>query len=469
MLEEAKKVVIVGGGITGITAAYYLQKQAKEKSLPLTVMLIEATPRLGGKIKTIHKDGFIIERGPDSFLARKNSAARLAEAVGLSDQLVTSANGRSYVIANGQLHPLPGKTSMGILTQLSSFLTSSLFTIPGKIRACADFILPKSHPQSDQSLGRFFRRRLGDEAVENLIEPLLSGIYAGDIDKLSLMATFPRFYELEQTYRSLLIGMTRTMSASEQARGKDAGAFMTLKNGLETLVEAIEENLEEGSVLKGTRVDKIEMGAEGAYHLALNSGKTIRADSVVVATPHPTLPAMMPQYSFFAELKDMAATSVATVAMAFPKEAMAKNMNGTGFVVSRNSDFTVTACTWTHKKWPHTAPEGKGLLRCYIGRSGDETVVELSDAEIEHIVMEDLNKAMDIPKQPEFTIVSRWEKAMPQYTVGHKERLAEMRKQMNQDLPGLFIAGSSFAGVGLPDCIDQGEAAVRKVLDYLQF
>jgi oxygen-dependent protoporphyrinogen oxidase len=176
---------------------------------------------------------------------------------------------------------------------------------------------------------------------------------------------------------------------------------------------------------------------------------------------------MLPQYDFYSPLKDMKSTSVATIAMAFPSEAIEQDIDGTGFVVSRNSDFTITACTWTHKKWPHTTPKGKVLLRCYVGRAGDETVVDLSDSELEKIVLEDLNKTMNISMKPDFTIVTRWKNAMPQYAVGHIERMEKIKQSTQKELPGLFLAGSSYEGLGVPDCIDQGEEAVEKVLAFL--
>ncbi|MBM7647602.1 oxygen-dependent protoporphyrinogen oxidase [Bacillus ectoiniformans] len=467
-MEKTKKIVVIGGGITGLSTAYYLQKAAKEHQLPLEVTLIEATHRLGGKIQTVKKDGFVIERGPDSFLERKASAVRLAKEVGLSDQLVNNATGTSYVLVNGKLHPMPGGSVMGIPTQLAPFVTTGLFSVPGKLRAAGDFVMPKSDPKNDQSLGQFFRRRLGDEVVENLIEPLLSGIYAGDIDQMSLMSTFPQFYQVEQKYRSLVLGMKKSTPAPKQVKGaKKKGIFMTFKDGLETFVDAIEDKLTPGSVMKGVRVESVEKTEDSQYQLSLNSGQQLLADSVVSTVPHFVLPSIMPQYRMFDILKEIPSTSVATVAMAFPAEAIKNVKDGTGFVVSRNSDYTITACTWTHKKWPHTTPEGKVLLRCYVGRAGDEAVVDLSDAEIERIVLDDLNKTMKVTSAPDFTIVSRWKEAMPQYTVGHKDRLAEINKQLLAQAPGLFIAGSSFEGLGLPDCIDQGEAAVEKTLSYL--
>jgi protoporphyrinogen/coproporphyrinogen III oxidase len=469
--EEKQKVAIIGGGITGLTAAFYLQKTARENNLPIEIKLIESSHRLGGKMQTVVKDGFTIERGPDSFLARKTSIIRLAKEVGMDHQLVPNSTGKSYVLVNEELHSMPGGSIMGIPTEIGPFITTKLFSLPGKLRAAADFILPKSPSGQDQSLGEFFRRRMGNEVVENLIEPLLSGIYAGDIDHLSLMSTFPQFYEVEQKYRSLIIGMKKSLPSqpkkTESKQQKGTGGFLTFKSGLQSFAEAIEAKLEPNSVLKGHRVEKItKMNNE--YEIYLNNGESLTIDCIIAATPHKVTQSMFSQYDFFDPFKTVPSTSVATVALAFPKEAIKKDIDGTGFVVSRNNDYSITACTWTHKKWKHSTPEGKVLLRCYVGRAGDETIVELSDDQIIKIVLDDLKKTMDITMEPEFAIVSRWKNAMPQYTVGHKQRLETIFQHVKKELPGVFLAGASYAGVGVPDCIDQGEAAVKGVLEYLQ-
>jgi protoporphyrinogen/coproporphyrinogen III oxidase len=469
VLEEKKKVVIIGGGITGISTAYYLQKEAREKGLPIDVRLVEASHRLGGKIQTVVRDGFVIERGPDSYLERKQSATRLVKEAGMESKLVNNTAGKSYVLVQERLHPMPGGSVMGIPTQLAPFVTTGLFSIQGKLRAAADFVLPKSNPVEDQPLGSFFRRRLGDEVVENLIEPLLSGIYAGDIDQMSLMATFPQFYQVEQKYGSLVLGMKKAtpQAPKKTSETKSKGIFLTLTSGLQSLVDGIEAKLETGSVLKGIRVDRIKKVDKG-YKLELNNGENLKADAIVSAVPHHVTHAMFQQYDFFDAFEQMPSTSVATVALAFPKEAVEKDINGTGFVVSRNSDYSITACTWTHKKWPHSCPEGSVLLRCYVGRPGDEAIVDLSDDELTRIVLEDLNKTMNITMDPDFVVVSRWKESMPQYTVGHKQRIQTINEHVAKELPGVFLAGASFEGLGIPDCIDQGEAAVKKVLQYLQ-
>lgn len=467
-MSEEKNVVVIGGGITGLTASYYLQKYAKEQGLNLKVTLIEASHRLGGKIQTVVRDGFVIERGPDSFLERKLSATKLATEVGIADQLVNNSSGKSYVLVKERLHPMPGGSIMGIPTQIAPFITTGLFSLTGKLRAAGDFILPRSKATEDQALGAFFRRRLGDEVVENLIEPLLSGIYAGDIDQLSLMSTFPQFYQVEQKYRSLVLGMKKSTPASPKVKSNSSkkGIFLTLKHGLQSLVDAIEAKLEPNSVRKGCKVEVINK-LENGYELEINNDEKLKADSIIIATPHHVTHSMLSSYSFISPLKEMSATSVATVALAFPKEAIEKDIDGTGFVVSRNSDYTITACTWTHKKWPHSTPNGKALLRCYVGRAGDEAVVDLSDDQIVKIVLEDLNKTMNITANPDFVVISRWKDSMPQYTVGHKQRIEVVKNKLTEELPGVFLAGSSFEGLGLPDCIDQGEAAVEKVLGFL--
>lgn len=469
MINGKQKVVIMGGGITGLTAAFYLQKTVQERNLPIDVKLVEASHRLGGKMQTVVRDGYTIERGPDSFLARKTSIIKLAKEVGMEDQLVPNSTGQSYVLVNERLYPMPGGAIMGIPTEIGPFITTRLFSIFGKLRALADLLLPRSESGRDQSLGEFFRRRLGDEVVENLIEPLLSGIYAGDIDQLSLMSTYPQFYEVEQKYRSLIVGMKRTKSAQPKkpvSGDKTKGAFLTFKTGLQSFAEAIASKLDPDSMFMGHRVSKVYK-VRDKYEIYLNTGETMTADSIIAATPHKVTQLIFKQYSFFDPFKNVPSTSVATVALAFPEKAIKKDINGTGFVVSRNSDYTITACTWTHEKWKHSAPNGKVLLRCYVGRAGDETIVDLSDDQIVKIVLDDLKKTMDILMEPEFTLVSRWNNAMPQYIVGHKQRLAAIQRHVEEELPGVFLAGSSYEGIGVPDCIDQGEAAVQKVLDYL--
>ncbi|MGN7387165.1 protoporphyrinogen oxidase [Sporosarcina sp. SAFN-015] len=470
MSEQKKKVVIVGGGITGLSAAFYMQKKAREENLPIEVILIEATNRLGGKIQTVRRDGFVIERGPDSFLIRKKSMDTFAQDLGIGEELVRNATGQAYILVNDRLQPIPGGSVMGIPTKFGPFLKSDLFSLAGKLRAAGDFVLPRSGIEGDQSLGHFFRRRFGAEIVENLIEPLLSGVYAGDIDHMSLQSTYPQFYQVEKKHRSLILGMKKT--TPKQVPQKDGhgaskkGAFHSLRNGLESIVEAAEQQLEPGTVRKGIRIESISKQGNQTI-LELNTGEKIVADSVIVTTGHMAASQLFASHGLLDGLKEIQTTSVATVALAFPEEAVVQDMEGTGFLVSRSSDYSITACTWVHRKWPTTTPEGKILLRAFVGRVGEEAIVDLPDDEIERIVLEDLSKILTIKGKPDFTVITRFKEDRPQYRVGHRQRVDAARAELKKVFPNVKLAGASYDGVGLPDCIDQGKAAMEEVIAEL--
>jgi len=468
-----KNIAVVGGGITGLTAAYYLKKEIQRTNLPYEVKLIEASDRLGGKINTVHREGFVLERGADSFLERKKPAVSLVKELGLVDELVRNSTGQARVLVNEKLYNIPPGSYMGIPVKEDALAGSDLISEAGKQRVKEELTVPKGSAMSDQSLGHFLRRRFGDELIENLVEPLLSGIYSSDIDEMSLMASFPAFYELEQSYGSVTQGLRATLPTGQASTGKRKGQFLTFRNGLETLVQKLAEELGDETVMLNTRVEKVvkkegEDEVEGDYDLRLNNGESLCADAVVMTIPHLHLPRVFEGYSFFSSFEDMPMSSVANVVLAFDKSAVEGGLDGTGFVVSRNSDLRMTACTWTHRKWPTTTPDGKALLRTYVGKPADQGVVDMSDEEMVSIVRAELEKIMGITDAPEFTMVTRWRDVMPQYTIGHVERLEKARRELSDRLPGVYLAGSSYEGVGIPDCIGQGEAAVREVLEFLK-
>ncbi|PIC64478.1 protoporphyrinogen oxidase [Sporosarcina sp. P13] len=469
-MSERKKVVIIGGGITGLSSAYYMQKEAREHGLPLDITLIEASTELGGKIQTVHRDGYVIERGPDSFLIRKKSVDQLASDLGIADQLVRNATGQAYILLHGKMHPIPAGAVMGIPTEIKPFITSGLFSLSGKLRAAGDFVLPRSGVTGDQSLGKFFRRRFGTEVVENLIEPLLSGVYAGDIEHMSLESTFPQFYEVEKNYRSLILGMKKTtpkqLPQKNSHSSKKMGAFHTFKNGLESVVDALEKQLDQVDVMKGTRVVKINKQGERAI-LTLSDQQQIDADAVILATSHTVARQLFESHGLLKELGTIPMTSVATVALGFPKDAIKREIDGTGFLVPRSSNHSITACTLVDRKWPTTTPDDKVLVRAFVGRVGEEAIVDLPDSDIEKIVLKDLREILDIQGEPEFCIITRWKDDRPQYRVGHKEKVLRAKEELRQQYPMIQLAGASYNGVGLPDCINQGVDAMENVLKQL--
>ena len=290
---------------------------------------------------------------------------------------------------------------------------------------------------------------------------------------MSLESTYPQFYAVEKKHRSLILGMKKTTPKQVPQKdghgAKKEGVFHTFRNGLETIVEAIEQQLEPDSVMKGVRIDAIE-GPESAGEktvLEMNDGRKIEADAVILTTGHEMAGRLFAPHGLLQDLREIPTTSVATIALAFPEEHVVQDKEGTGFLVSRSSDYSITACTWTHRKWPTTTPDGKVLIRAFVGRVGDEAIVDLPDAEIEKIVLSDLGKIIEIKGEPDFTVVTRWKKDRPQYRVGHKQRIAEARAELKSKFPQVKLAGASYNGVGLPDCIDQGRAAVKEVLDDL--
>ncbi|MGM0878134.1 MAG: protoporphyrinogen oxidase [Bacillota bacterium] len=460
MKDKKYQVVIVGGGITGLSAAYYLQKSIKRMALPVSFTLIEANPRLGGKIQTFKKDKFIIEKGPDSFLKRKTSTIDLIKELGLENELISNETSKAYILKKAQLHPIPEDALMGVPTRITPFMKSRLLTFKGKARAACDLILPKSVNDSDQSVGQFFRRRLGNELVDYLIEPLLSGIYASDIDQLSLKSTFPHFQKIEAEHRSLILGM-RTMRPQ-----KRESQFLTLKRGLGSLVQAIEEQLSSKHIILEESVQEIEK-IDNKYELSLSMREKIIADAVILAIPHQNIGQLLNKYDFIKKVNSMPSTTIANVALCFSESQLPFIHEGTGFVVSKKENYTITACTWTNKKWPHTTPSGKVLLRCYVGRPGNEGIVNQPDHEIIEAVLKDLKRIMGVKGDPEFYHITRWRNAMPQYRVGQKEWLESLRENLQFHLPHIHIAGASYEGIGIGDCILQGRESVETVLQEL--
>ncbi|MGX9708206.1 protoporphyrinogen oxidase [Laceyella tengchongensis] len=464
MSRPKNHVAIVGGGITGLTVAYYLHREIEAKRLPMQFTLIESSSRLGGKIDTLRRDGYVIEKGPDSFLERKRHATQLAMDLGLEGELVNNETGQAFIYHERELHPIPEGSVMGMPTKIEPFLQSGLLSVPGKARALEDLLLPPEEMAGDLSVGDFFRRRFGDEMVDRVIEPLISGVYGNPIDHLSLLATFPQYHRLLMEHGSLIKAMRNTRPPRTSKRKK--GMFQTLRSGLGTLVERIEASLPAACVRKNTEIIHFTKLEEG-YRLALSDGGTIEASHVVFTTPHPVTRRLLRPYLDLPPIDMSEPTSVATVALAFPKEQVRVSVQGTGFIVPRQADLSITACTWLHQKWPHTTPEGKALLRCFVGRPQTDEIVHRSDEEIIQTVLADLRRirAMDISGEPEFTFVHRFTASRPPYEVGHPYWVERTMGQVREALPNVLLSGSFYRGVGLPDCIQQGKEVVAELVD----
>jgi len=469
-----KHLIVVGGGIAGLSAAYY----ARKKSPDIRVTLLEADDRWGGKITTdrvpFDNGDFIIEGGPDTFLATKPWGVALCKELGLADRLhgTNPYQKNTYVLHKNKLRPLPDGLAMMIPTNIPSILKSQLVSWPGKARMGLDFLLPSHNGHHDESLGQFVSRRLGREAYENLIEPLMSGIYAGDGDQLSLRSTFPYLHDLEHKYGSLARGalkMRQQMAARGQSTQGSRSAFLTPTTGLAEIVEALVESLSlngtdlrlKAPVKSVTRDDL----ALGTWHVTLDSGETLEADSVVLATPAPVTGSLLA--SFDPELATVLGSipyaSTATVTLAYRQSNLSRALDGYGYVIPRREGRRALACTWTSTKFPHRAPKDYALIRVFVGRAGQEADIPWDEAGLLELAREELELTLGITAEPLVSRVFIWESAMPQYNLGHPEKLARIDAAFEK-YPSLELAGNGYRGIGIPDCIHSGELAVERIL-----
>jgi len=474
---DKKHILVVGGGITGLTSAYYLQKEIKEKNLPYSITLIEKSDRLGGKISTEVLDGFVIEKGPDSFLARKQAIIDLSLELGLEDQLVgTNPRARkNYILYRNKLHIMPPGLILGIPTKLGPFIKTGLISPLGKLRAAMDLVIPAKKEEDDESLGGFLQRRLGKEVAENIAEPLLSGIYAGDTQNLSLNATFPQFKAVERKYGSIVKGMIGSRKAGMGARQPQLNVppvakqsmFLTFKNGLQTLVERLVNSLDLVQIEKNQAIKDFFLDEHG-YRIILHDKRELKADAIILATPTYATKELLKDLDTASLLEEITYVSVANVVLGYRREDLEYPLDASGFVVPRKEGRNITACTWTSSKWLHTSPEDQVLFRCYIGNSHEQDLVDLPDEELVKVVQKDLLSIMGVKATPLFRRVTKWIDAMPQYRVGHLERLNKLRKELESMRPGLFLAGSGYFGVGIPDCIQQGKDAANQLIRHLE-
>jgi len=471
-------VVIIGGGITGLATAYYLQKYAPPY---VTYSVLESDAQWGGKIITENISGFVVEGGPDSFLTQKNAALNLCRELGLEDRLVgtNEAQRKVYVLIGGRLRPLPDGVMLVIPTRFAPFVTSPLISLPGKLRMALDLVIPRRRQDGDESLASFIRRRLGSEALDKIAEPLMSGIYVSDAERQSLAATFPRFIELERTHRSLIKGMVVQRRQAARRTGPHLPLFMTLRDGLGELVAALCAQLRGSLCLKSPVVrleTVVDRGGEDlrdnrrvpGYRVWLQNGQAIYADAVVLTVPAYTAADLVaPFHPVLANyLRTIRYVSTATVSLGYRCDGFEHPLDGFGFVVPRREPSRLMACTWTSTKFCCRAPDGYVLLRVFLGGPHRADTVALDDDHLLELVREELRCIMGINANPVMAQLHRWQDANPQYDVGHLERVTEIEK-LASEMPGLYITGSAYRGVGIPDCIAQAESTVRSILATL--
>lgn len=454
--------VVIGGGISGLAAATRLA----ERSDPAGLVLIEGESRLGGKIRTERTDGFLLEGGPDCFLSTKPAGVELCHRLGLADRLIgtSSAVRGSFVKRAGRLYPLPEGITGLVPSRLLPLLTTGLLSLRGRMRAGLEVLVPPRRAGAEESVAEFARRRFGTEAYDWLIEPLLSGIFAGDGERLSLESTFPQLRATELRDGGLL----RPLLTGRTPPGRPAAirsGFVTLPGGLGELVGALATRLGGTRVLTGRKVRSIRPAVAGpGYRVELVDGWTLEAEAVVLATPAHATAAMVDVLDpdLAETLRSIPSVSTAIVSLAFAGAGVPTPLAGYGYVSPRIEGGPLVACTWASNKFPGRAPPDAMLVRCFIGRAGLDRMVMAEDGALHQLAREELREVHGITAPPLLSRVVRWPGGMPQYTLGHRDRLEHIATRL-AGLPGLHLAGASYRGVGIPDCIVSGWAAADRV------
>ena len=471
-----KRIVVIGGGIAGLAAAHRVVELAKEKSLSVDLKLLEASPRLGGSIATEKIGDFLVEAGPDSFITEKPWALRLCERLGLTSHLIStqSAYQKIYVVQRGKLVALPEGFFLLAPTRIWPFLQTPLFSWHGKLRMASELFLPRGDTNHDESLGSFVRRRFGSEALDRVAQPLVGGIYASDPDQLSLGAIMPRFKEMERDKRSIIWAMGSEQRRRARNRETGSGArwslFVTLASGMQELIDSLAEHLPEGAIRLNSPVTQLTCDEKSKiWRITVDKDETLPADAVILTTPAFQTGAIISAIAKEAasELKQISYASTATVSLAYRREDFPRPPDSFGFVVPAVEHRKIMACTFSSLKYPGRAPNSHILLRAFVGGALQPELFGDDDATMEKNVREDLASLLGLRAQPIFTRVWRHRNSMPQYHVGHKDRIKRIEGSLSQ-LPTLALAGSAYHGVGIADCVRTGEEAAEKLVGYLE-
>ena len=476
--HNPEHVAIIGGGITGLSTAWYLQEKAKEQGLNLRYTVLEQGNRWGGKVVTDKVEGpagspFVVEGGPDSFLTQKPWALQLCRELGLNRQLLgtNDQNRKVFVLNKRKPTSLPDGVLLIVPTKVMPFAMSPLISPLGKLRMGLDLFIPPKKDGQDETLSEFITRRLGSEALDKIAEPLMSGIYNAEAERQSLLATFPRFRALEEKHGSLIKGMLASRKASSNGRAANAkrvpepatSMFVSLRNGTEELVSMLVSGLN-GAMRLNSAVTNLRR-AEGRYQLDIAGQAPILADSVVLALPSYVAGQLLSEKAplLARELESIRYVSTGTISLAY-KEEEVNLLNGFGLVIPRSEGRAINAVTLTSTKFNHRAPEGYVLLRVFFGGSRNPQMMDLEDAKLESTVRGELKTLLGIKADPVFSRIYRWHRANPQYDVGHLERVETIENNLPRRI---YVTGSPYRGIGLPDCVHQGQVTATRVLAEL--
>jgi protoporphyrinogen/coproporphyrinogen III oxidase len=483
-----KRIVIIGGGISGLATAHRLLELARERKQTLQITLVEASRRLGGTLQTLYRDGFLLERGPDSFISEKPEAVSLAKRLGLDSRLIETnqQHRRSFIVRDGRLRPVPEGFQLVAPSRIGPFIASDIFSWAGKLRMAADLFLPrgKTTGTNDESLASFVRRRLGNEALERMAQPMVGGIYTADAETLSLRATLPRFLDMERKHRSLILAMFRQAKTERKRAGVSGprySLFLSFDRGMRVLIEALEKAISnpdqsklsnadfpEPEIQVLTRVTGVERTKNHKWRIHIEDSPAIEGDAVCLALHSHLASSLLndaaPQLS--AKLDRIKFASTVTVNLGFRRQDVHHKLDGFGFVVPFVEKRSVLACSFSSVKFSGRAPDEHVLLRAFVGGAMQAELLDLAEDEMLRRVLQDLRQLLGITAEPLFVETAKWRNSMPQYQVGHLDLINEIDSELAK-VPGVALAGNSYRGAGIPDCIRSGENAAKKMFEYV--
>lgn len=465
---DPTRVIVIGGGITGLAAAHRLLELSTQRHAPLEVTLLEASGRLGGVIHTIQRDGFLIEAGPDNFITNKPWALELTQRLGLDDRLLETnqAHRRAMVVRRGRLVPLPAGFMLMGPARWWPVMNSPLFSWPGKLRIALEPFVPARRGDGDESLTSFVTRRFGRQMLDRLVQPLVGGIYTADPDSLSLRATMGQFLEMETRHGSVIRGLRRAGDQVTSDSGARYSLFVTFREGMQALVGALADRIGSQRVRANTLVKSVRIDVNrGKWIVMLRGGTTLEGDGLIIAVPSYQAASMLHDLDeqLASHLNTVEYASSAIVNLAYPRADVPHPLDAFGFVVPVIEKRTILAGSFSSVKYQGRAPDGHVLMRVFLGGALQGHVLELDDDALVRAARDDLRDLLGVTTRPSLAMVHRWPRSMPQYTVGHLDRLGGIRSLVER-FKGLELAGNAYAGVGIPDCIHAGEEAAQRVL-----
>jgi protoporphyrinogen/coproporphyrinogen III oxidase len=462
-----KRIAIIGGGISGLSAAYALEEKRKSGA-SVEYVLFESSPRLGGVIVTDHVDGCIVEAGPDSFLTEKPWATDLCKQIGLGGELIGSkdADRKTYIVTNRKLVAMPDGLMFMVPTRIMPTVLSPLFSWRTKFRMAAEWFHPPHKAAADETVAQMVERHYGPEMVDLLADPLLSGVYGGEASQLSVRSVLPRFADMESQYGSLGRAMLASRKKMKTAsKGPARPLFTSLKDGMQQMIDALVARLDASALRTNSSVESMLPQNDGNGWTICALDKTDRFDGVIMATPTQAAAIILKSSNEnLAEgLAGIQYGSSVTVTLGFDEKVRRLLPPGFGFLVPRSEGRRMLAATFVHNKFPDRAPENRAIVRCFLGGARDEQILQSSEDEILEIVRHELHEIVGLNAEPIFARVYKWRSAMAQYTAGHLDRLQRI-ESLRQQLPPLALAGNGYSGIGVPDCVRSGTEAAAKVL-----